>query len=104
MKKIISIVLALSMMLTLCACGKSDEAKHADETIAAIGTVTTNSLSQIERAEKEVENLSDKDVLYKYDEISLKYDGLLISNYDVQVHEDITEISLKPYEARLYKI
>ena len=49
-------------------------------------------------------NLSDKDVLYKYDEISLKYDGLLISNYDVQVHEDITEISLKPYEARLYKI
>ena len=74
MKKIISIVLALSMMLTLCACGKSDEAKHADETIAAIGTVTTNSLSQIERAEKEVENLSDKDVK-SLDNLTMLYDA-----------------------------
>lgn len=74
MKKIISIILALSMMLTLCACGKSDEAKHADETIAAIGTVTTSSLSQIERAEKEVENLSDKDVK-SLDNLTMLYDA-----------------------------
>lgn len=74
MKKTIPIMLALSMMLTLCACGKSDEAKHADEAIAAIGSVTTNSIGQIERAENEVANLSNKDVK-SLDNLTVLYDA-----------------------------
>ena len=61
MKKTICLMLAAVMVFSLCACGKSDLAKHADETIAAIGNVTDKSLSQIERAEAEVNALSDKE-------------------------------------------
>lgn len=39
------------MALVLCACGQTEAAKHADETIAAIGQVTESSLRQIEKAE-----------------------------------------------------
>lgn len=49
-------------------------------------------------------NLSEDFVDYNYEDEILKYEGLLISNYDVDSHEDITGIRLKPYEARLYKI
>ena len=39
-----------------------------------------------------------------YDEEKLKYKKLLLSNYKVDEHEDITEFILSPYEARLYKL
>ncbi|MGL5379393.1 alpha-amylase family glycosyl hydrolase, partial [Clostridium sp.] len=51
-----------------------------------------------------ITNLSKKEVIYKYEEETLNYDGLLISNYDVKEHRKTTKILLKPYEARLYKI
>lgn len=86
MKKAIAILLALATMFSLCACGKSDEAKHADETIAAIGTVTLNSLGQIERAEKEVENLSDKDVK-ALDNLTTLYDAR--AEYNRLMAEDV---------------
>ncbi len=49
------------MALVLCACGQTEAAKHADETIAAIGQVTESSLRQIEKAEAEVAALSKKE-------------------------------------------
>lgn len=61
MKKALSLLLALSMALVLCACGQTEAAKHADETIAAIGQVTESSLQQIEKAEAEVAALSEKE-------------------------------------------
>ena len=48
-------------------------------------------------------NLSHDEVLYSYDE-ELKYENLLINNYEVEKHDVIKEIKLKPYEARLYRI
>ena len=61
MKKALSLLLALSMALVLCACGQTEAAKHADETIASIGEVTDSSLPQIEKAEAEVAALSEKE-------------------------------------------
>ena len=68
MKKIIALLLALMMCLTLCACGKSQEVKAVEE---AIGTLTAESsykdihdvweqYSQFESKDKEkVENISE---------------------------------------------
>ncbi|MBB6713284.1 glycoside hydrolase family 13 protein [Clostridium gasigenes] len=49
-------------------------------------------------------NLSTKETKYFSKDIKLNYDKLLINNYDIDVHEEITEFTMKPYESRLYKI
>ena len=87
MKKFTVVLLVLLMCISLCACGKSEEATHADETIAAIGEVTEKSLSQIERAEKEVDNLSEKDV-QSLDNLTMLYDARAAYN---QLMADNTE-------------
>ena len=51
-----------------------------------------------------ITNVSEENVKFHYDEEKLKYKGLLLSNYTVDEHEDITEFILRPYEARLYKL
>lgn len=51
-----------------------------------------------------ITNLSDNEVNYSYDNAVLSYEKLVLSNYSVDKHEDITELNLRPYEARLYKI
>ena len=51
-----------------------------------------------------ITNLTDKKVEFSYDEEVLKYENLLISNYNIKSHEDINNILLNPYEARLYKL
>lgn len=51
-----------------------------------------------------ITNLTDKKVEYSYDKEVLKYENLLISNYNIKAHEDINKILLNPYEARLYKL
>lgn len=48
-------------------------------------------------------NLSHDKVRYSYNE-ELKYDNLLLTNYPVNRHENINELTLNPYEARLYRI
>ena len=48
-------------------------------------------------------NLSDEKALYYHDEITLKYEDLILSNYNVKHHKDINEIKLKPWECRMYK-
>ncbi|QEK11876.1 alpha-glucosidase [Crassaminicella thermophila] len=47
-------------------------------------------------------NLTDSKAVYEYKDIELKYEGLLLSNYDVKQHDPTTDIVLKPYETRVY--
>ncbi|MGE8206577.1 glycoside hydrolase family 13 protein [Heyndrickxia sp. NPDC080065] len=49
-------------------------------------------------------NLSDQAASYSFNEISLKFDQLILQNYDVEEHGEISHCNLKPYEARVYKI
>lgn len=51
-----------------------------------------------------IANLTNKEAKYTYKREKLNYKGLIISNYSIEKHRDITEILLKPFEARLYKI
>ncbi len=47
-------------------------------------------------------NLSSSDA--KVEGFSFKYDQLLLNNYDVEEHETLHAIKLKPYETRVYHI
>lgn len=60
MKKLLSLLLAFGLMLTLCAC-KSQEVKDAEALIAAIGEVSSDSEAAIVAAEAAVSALSDDD-------------------------------------------
>ena len=48
-------------------------------------------------------NLTDNEALYYHDEIVLRYENLMLSNYEVEVHDGVNEIKLKPWECRMYK-
>ena len=49
-------------------------------------------------------NFTGKDTMFKYEESAeIKCKELLISNYDADVNEPISNIELKPYECRYYK-
>lgn len=52
MKRIVALILAVVMCLSLCACGKTEAVKAAEEAIAAIGDVTVDSGDKIAHAEK----------------------------------------------------
>jgi len=51
-----------------------------------------------------ITNISQESVEYNYSEENLKYEGLILSNYRVEEHDDMTKFVLRPYEARLYKL
>lgn len=61
MKKIISLVLALVMCLSLCACGKSQAVKDVEEAINAIGEVSLDSEEAILKAERMYDYLTDSE-------------------------------------------
>jgi alpha-glucosidase len=48
-------------------------------------------------------NLTDSEANYKYNNIKLSYNNLILSNYNVKQHNNITSFVLRPYEARIYK-
>lgn len=49
-------------------------------------------------------NLTNNESNYKYEKEKLNSKGLVLSNYSVEKHEDINEIKLRPWEARMYKL
>ncbi|MDR5586213.1 glycoside hydrolase family 13 protein [Clostridium aquiflavi] len=49
-------------------------------------------------------NLSDNENLYKYEKETLKFENLILSNYEVDKHDEISSINLKPWECRLYRL
>lgn len=61
MKKFVAIILALVLGISLCACGKSEAVKAAEEAIAAIGEVTVDSGDAIANAEKFYGILTDSE-------------------------------------------
>ncbi|RZT21056.1 glycoside hydrolase family 13 protein [Fictibacillus sp. BK138] len=50
-----------------------------------------------------ITNLSKKEAVFET-ELSLNAENLLLSNEEVAAHGDMTSISLKPYEARVYRV
>lgn len=50
-----------------------------------------------------ITNISEEYVEFNYEE-GLKYKNLLLANYKVKEHDNITKFILKPYEARIYYI
>ncbi|KON86025.1 oligo-1,6-glucosidase [Sporosarcina globispora] len=50
-----------------------------------------------------ITNLSAKEAAFEA-EFKLYYDQLLLNNYPVEVHEDMDSFTLKPYEARVYRL
>ncbi|MDD6189942.1 MAG: hypothetical protein PUB32_10290 [Clostridiales bacterium] len=82
-KRVIALVMALIMCLSLCACGKSEAAKAADELIASLGPITLNSESKIAEAEAAVAALTEKErgqleKLQVLEDAKADYDTLLI--------------------------
>lgn len=49
-------------------------------------------------------NLKSKCSNYEYEPLTLKYKNLILSNYNVDAHEDLNNFLLQPWEARVYKI
>ncbi|MGL5313300.1 MAG: glycoside hydrolase family 13 protein [Peptostreptococcaceae bacterium] len=49
-------------------------------------------------------NLSNNNAIYEYEENKLNSVNLLLSNYKVNEHSNVTKFDLNPWEARLYKI
>ena len=60
-KRLLPLLLAVLLALSLTACGQSEAAKAADDLIAAIGEVTLDSEGALTDAEAAVAALSDED-------------------------------------------
>ena len=50
-----------------------------------------------------ISNLTKEEAKYSYQKEKLSSKNLILSNYKVEDHKDITEFTLKPYECRIYK-
>ena len=61
MKKILCLLLAAAMILSLAGCGKSEAAQAVDDLIAAIGEVTLDSESAIREAEQAMAALTEEE-------------------------------------------
>ena len=59
MKRILSLLLALALCLPLCACGKTEATKAAENAIASIGEVSLDSFDAITQAQKLYDLLTD---------------------------------------------
>ena len=78
--------------------GKYDMILDEDENIYAYTRTLNNDKYVV------IVNLSDEKALYKYDDLNLNYENLMLANYKIREHGILNELVLKPYEARLYKV
>ena len=78
--------------------GKYDMILDEDENIYAYTRTLNNDKYVV------IVNLSDEKALYKYDDLNLNYENLMLANYKIREHGMLNELVLKPYEARLYKV
>ncbi len=51
-----------------------------------------------------ISNISKEEAVYNEDLFALERKRLLLNNYEVAEHEQVTSITLKPYETRVYRI
>ena len=72
MKKIISLLLALALCLSLCACGKSEAVKNVETLIESIGSITLASKEAISLADEAFSALSveEKEKVLNFDVLS----------------------------------
>ena len=77
MKKLFVMLLAASMLLSLCACGKSEEVVNVESLISTIGTVSLKSEGAILEAEKAYKALpaEDKEKVSNYSDLETARDS-----------------------------
>ena len=51
-----------------------------------------------------IANLTEEKAKYIYEKEKLNSKDLILNNYEVCAHENLTEVTLKPYECRVYKL
>ena len=51
-----------------------------------------------------IANLTEEKAKYIYEKEKLNSKDLILNNYEVCAHENLTEFTLKPYECRVYKL
>ena len=51
-----------------------------------------------------ITNLSTTEAVCDLGELKVSSSNLLLNNYEVDVHEEVSEFTLKPYEARVYRL
>lgn len=51
-----------------------------------------------------ITNLTKEEATFSSEGINLSFDQLLLNNYPVEAHEDLSSFTLKPFEARVYKL
>ncbi|HIY17367.1 MAG TPA: hypothetical protein H9839_08505 [Candidatus Intestinimonas stercorigallinarum] len=103
-KKILLWALAVSLMLSLAACGKSEAAKAVDDQIAAIGEVTLESEAAISEAEAAVDALSEEDrkQLDNTDQLEqarADYEALVLASKVSEVEDAIAAIGTVTLES-----
>lgn len=89
MRKALSLLLALVMCLSLCACGKSAAAETVDRLIEAIGTVTLESERAITEAENAYAQLPDSDKK-KVENLAALMEARTAYNDLLNAYEEIT--------------
>ena len=103
-KKILLWMLAVSLMLSLAACGKSEAAKAVDDQIAAIGEVTLESEAAISEAEAAVDALAaeDREQLDNVDKLEqarADYEALVLAGKVSEVEDAIAAIGTVTLES-----
>ena len=103
-KKILLWALAVSLMLSLAACGKSEAAKAVDDQIAAIGEVTLESEAAISEAEAAVDALAaeDRKQLDNTDQLEqarADYEALVLAGKVSEVEDAIAAIGTVTLES-----
>lgn len=74
MKKIIALVVAMTISLSLCACGKSQAVQNVETLISDIGDVSLDSKERIDAAQQAYDALSAEEKA-KVENLSLLLDG-----------------------------
>ncbi len=97
MKKTAKILIMLTLLLSLSACGKSEVATAVDEQIAAIGQVTLESEALISAAESAVADLPEEDLgqlenIELLDSARTTYESLVMEAEAAKVDEAIAGI------------
>lgn len=103
MKRIVVLLLVLSLCVSLCACGKSADAKKVDEKILAIGEVTLGSKAEIEDAlnsynaltEEEKTTIENLDILKKAQVSYLEV--LIASIQNIRINDKETLLQAQNY-------
>ena len=99
MKRLIALLLSVTMCIMLCACGKSQSVKDVENAIDAIGEVTLDSGDTIEKAERLYNFLTDSE------KASVENKGKLVEaryTYD-QLHTDKIYHTAKNAYELMYK-